>query len=198
MWKSLISSRPLFLLASLGASIHLMRPAPEPAPVSEPEPLTCPEVAPCPPSEAEAAAAWRALALDALRDLRAEADLADEGIVRLSTWAWLIHEEVIDEDLFIDTTGAQSVRAYPYRRDGEAVGIRLSAVRRDTLLHRLGMRNGDVLLRINGGSVLGSSRCFSTIQARPDNIELELLRRGQRRVLVWLIHRPAEEEDEAR
>lgn len=44
-------------------------------------------------------------------------------------------------------------RAVPYFRDGESIGMRLFAIRRDSLYQKLGLKNGDILLSVNGNSL---------------------------------------------
>lgn len=41
----------------------------------------------------------------------------------------------------------------PYKKDGEVVGFKISNIKKDSLLRKVGIRNNDVLLRINGTTV---------------------------------------------
>lgn len=44
-------------------------------------------------------------------------------------------------------------RAVPYFKDGQAIGLRLFAIRPGSIFERLGLKNGDILKSINGNSL---------------------------------------------
>lgn len=45
------------------------------------------------------------------------------------------------------------IRAVPYFKDGQAVGLRLFAIKSGSLFDKIGMKNGDILKSINGNSM---------------------------------------------
>jgi general secretion pathway protein C len=47
----------------------------------------------------------------------------------------------------------KTARVIPHEEDGRVVGVKLYGIRRNSLLGRLGVRNGDMLRTINGFSM---------------------------------------------
>lgn len=45
------------------------------------------------------------------------------------------------------------VRAVPYFKEGQPVGLRLFAIKSGSLFEKIGLRNGDILMNINGNSL---------------------------------------------
>lgn len=73
------------------------------------------------------------------------------------------------------------VRFYPYKRRGETAGIRISGVRSKSLLRKLGLRNGDVIQRINDQPINDKSQVLEMIDglARGGRFTIQTLRRGR-------------------
>lgn len=68
------------------------------------------------------------------------------------------------------------VRAVPHFQDGKAAGFRLFAIRQGSVFEKIGLKNGDIISRINGNELTDPARAMSLIQ--------EL--RGEGRVAVEL------------
>jgi type II secretion system protein C len=80
-------------------------------------------------------------------------------------------------------------RFAPSMRDGRAMGMRVHGVKRESPLHRLGIRNGDVLRTLNGISLSGLD---GFLRAAPllkteRTLSLALLRRGQPHTLEYAL-----------
>ena len=64
--------------------------------------------------------------------------------------------DVIADEVFVDKALAnqgslmKTARVIPHEEDGRVVGVKLYGIRRNSLLGRLGVRNGDMLRTING------------------------------------------------
>src|SRR5688572_8031819 len=56
------------------------------------------------------------------------------------------------------------VRAVPHFQDGKAAGFRLFAIRRDSIFEKLGLKNGDIVSRINGNELTDPARAMSLLQ----------------------------------
>lgn len=81
------------------------------------------------------------------------------------------------------------VRAAPVFRDGEAVGLRLSGIRPDSLLGLLGLNNGDVLENINGfgvGNLERATEAYLRLRTA-ERLRLRLVRNGQTMTLDYEI-----------
>ena len=76
---------------------------------------------------------------------------------------------------------ATQARIIPTFRDGQPWGFKLFSIRPDSLFARLGLRNGDVLHRINGLPLDSVERGLEAIQKLRETprIELEVDRDGQ-------------------
>ncbi len=85
------------------------------------------------------------------------AGLSDEeltdGIERISDTKFNIQRGLVDKVLANQGSLMKSARVIPHEEDGRVTGVKLYGIRRNSLLGRLGVRNGDMLRTINGFSM---------------------------------------------
>ena len=74
----------------------------------------------------------------------------NEGIEKISDTKFVIQRSVVDKVLANQGSLMKAARVIPHEEDGRVVGMRLYGIRRNSLLGRLGVRNGDMLRTING------------------------------------------------
>jgi general secretion pathway protein C len=69
-------------------------------------------------------------------------------------------------------------RAVPYFKDGQAVGLRLFAIKSGSMFEKIGLKNGDILKNINGNNLGDRSQAMKLFeQLREErNLTLELER----------------------
>ena len=81
------------------------------------------------------------------------------------------------------------VRAVPHFQDGKASGFRLFAIRRDSIFEKIGLKNGDIVSRINGNELTDPARAMAMIQEmRGENrITVELNRNREPTTLTYEI-----------
>jgi len=74
-------------------------------------------------------------------------------------------------------------RAVPFFQDGQAVGLRLFAIRSGSLYEKIGLRNGDILKSINGNSMADLSQAMRLFEElkQQRSISLTLERNRQER-----------------
>jgi general secretion pathway protein C len=82
------------------------------------------------------------------------AGLSDEeltdGIEKISDTKFNIQRSLVDKVLANQGSLMKSARVIPHEENGRVAGVKLYGIRRNTLLGRLGVRNGDMLRTING------------------------------------------------
>lgn len=87
------------------------------------------------------------------RDAR-KAGLTDEelteGIEKISDTKFNLQRSMVDKVLANQGSLMKSARVIPHEENGRVVGVKLYGIRRNSLLGRLGIRNGDMLRTING------------------------------------------------
>lgn len=79
-------------------------------------------------------------------------------------------------------------RAIPRFEDGEPNGFRVYAIRRTSAGSSLGLRNGDVVLTVNGEPIVAPTREWAEALLEGERIELVGTRRGAPFTLVWTLH----------
>ncbi len=56
------------------------------------------------------------------------------------------------------------IRAVPHFEGGQSTGFRLFAIRQDSLFDRIGLKNGDIISRINGQDLNDPARALAIFQ----------------------------------
>ena len=72
---------------------------------------------------------------------------------------------------------------------GKQKGFILEEVKPDGIYHRLGLRNGDVILRINGYNISNPEAALQAFTALKglDKIQLNIIRNGKQITLTYLV-----------
>jgi len=73
-----------------------------------------------------------------------------EGIEKISDTKFNIQRSLVDKVLANQGSLMKTARVIPHEEDGRVAGVKLYGIRRNSLLGRLGVRNGDMLRTING------------------------------------------------
>jgi general secretion pathway protein C len=135
----------------------------------------------------EAIESRSAIALDAPA---APAPLAPPSSIRqVSPGGYEISRQEVANTLANLNQVAMQARVVPAFQDGVAKGFKLFSIRPDSLFTRLGLRNGDILRRINGLSLTSMEQAleaFTRLRDAP-RIELEVERDGQVQHLTYTV-----------
>jgi type II secretion system protein C len=114
----------------------------------------------------------------------------DDEITKVGDNKYVLDRETIDKYLSDMDALSRMGRALLHRgSDGEFDGYRLSAIRRNTLADKLGIRNGDVIHSVNGkplNSVQAAMEAYQTIN-NENQFNFEVTRRGERTQLDYEI-----------
>lgn len=80
-------------------------------------------------------------------------------------------------------------RLLPNFVDGEQEGFRISEVKADGLYHELGLRNGDILLRINGLAISNPEVAIQAMSALKgmNRVDLDIIRNNERMSMSYRI-----------
>jgi general secretion pathway protein C len=79
------------------------------------------------------------------------------------------------------------VRAVPHFQGGESTGFRLFAIRQNSIFDRIGLRNGDIIKRVNGTDVSDASRALGLFQnlRNERQVVVELVRNKEDKTLSY-------------
>jgi general secretion pathway protein C len=105
----------------------------------------------------------------------------DQNITKISDTKYTITRSLIDKVLINQAALMRSARVVPHEQNGQVEGVKLYGIRRNSLLGKLGLQNGDLLRSINGFDM---SRPDSALEAytrlrSADNLALSVQRRKQ-------------------
>ena len=74
----------------------------------------------------------------------------EDGIEKVSDTRFNIQRSLVDKVLANQGSLMKTARVIPHEENGRVAGVKLYGIRRNSLLGRLGVRNGDMLRTING------------------------------------------------
>ncbi len=80
-------------------------------------------------------------------------------------------------------------RALPYMEAGKTVGFRISEIVAGSIYEKIGLKNGDVIQKVNAQDVDDPGKFFQLYQGLKEekNITIDLMRNGQRQTLNYEI-----------
>ena len=108
------------------------------------------------------------------------ADL-DAGITKVSETEYRIQRGLVNRILDNQAELMRTARVVPQEENGRVVGVKMYGIRRNSLLGRLGMQNGDVLRTINGFDMTSPDKALEAYARlrESDHLTLSVVRRGQ-------------------
>jgi general secretion pathway protein C len=86
------------------------------------------------------------------------------GVLQRSDTDFVVDRSEIDRAMENLNQLFTQMRAVPHFQDGKAAGFRLFAIKQDSVFEKLGLKNGDVISRINGNELTDPARAMSLIQ----------------------------------
>lgn len=100
-----------------------------------------------------------------------------------------IERSLVDTMLADQSNLTRQARAVPVREDGRIVGVRLSGIRPDGVLARLGIQNGDEVRKVNGFEIGTPDKALEACVrlAKADRLSVELRRGGVTMILGYAI-----------
>jgi general secretion pathway protein C len=99
---------------------------------------------------------------------------------------------LVERDLLLGEVGNMSallaqLRAVPEVEAGEPIGFRVFSISEDSIFRRLGLRDGDVVRRVNGSTLHDPAALLTFLQGmgNESRIALDLVRSGEPATLVY-------------
>jgi len=160
-------------------SLTLFGTAAAPKPNAPPPTMPQPVATPVPPTSPAIASASGSLG---------EAEL-DAAISKQSESSYTVQRSFVDKLLSNQAEIMRSARIVPHEENGQVVGVKLYGIRRNSLLGKLGMQNGDLLRTINGydmASPDSALEAYAKLRSAA-NLSVAVTRRGQPLALEYNI-----------
>ncbi len=113
----------------------------------------------------------------------------EAGITRNSDTNFTIQRSLVDRILENQAELMRTARIIPHEEGGRVVGVKVYGIRRNSLLGRLGVQNGDMLRTINGYDMSSPDSALEayTRLRSADHLTLSIVRRGQSTTLDYNI-----------
>lgn len=114
---------------------------------------------------------------------------SNEDVVQVDNATWQIRRELMQEQ-FANLGGlSQQARVTPYIVQGETRGFRLTRLKANSLLQKIGLQHGDVLQKVNGSSITSPADALQAYQQlqQAGTVRLEILRRNRASTLTYEI-----------
>lgn len=117
----------------------------------------------------------------------AAAPVDSGGIKMVSEGEYEIERAELDAALDNMNQLITQVRAVPHFQGGQSTGFRLFAIRQNSIFDRIGLRNGDIIKRVNGTDVSDASRALGLLQnlRNERQVSVELVRNKEDKTLSY-------------
>jgi general secretion pathway protein C len=113
----------------------------------------------------------------------------ESGITRNSDTNFTVSRGLVDQLLTNQAELMRTARIIPHEENGRTVGVKLYGIRRNSLLGRLGLQNGDMLRTINGYDMTSPDsalEAYSRLRGA-NNLSVNVVRRGNPMALEYNI-----------
>jgi general secretion pathway protein C len=97
----------------------------------------------------------------------------------------VVAENDVDEALSNLPVLLTQLRAVPYFKNGQAVGLRLFAIKSGSLFEKIGLKNGDILETINGNQLGDFSQALKLFEQLKSERSLRLVLERNREAITY-------------
>jgi len=114
---------------------------------------------------------------------------ASTGVRQLSKDKWMLDQREVAASTENMSQILTQARALPYMEAGKTVGFRISEIVAGSIYEKIGIKNGDVIQKVNAQEVDDPGKFFQLYQGLKEekNISIDLMRNGQRQTLNYEI-----------
>ena len=112
-----------------------------------------------------------------------------KGVTRISETEYTIEKAEVDNALSNLNRVATQARIVPSFRNGKANGFKLFSIKPGSIYAKIGLRNGDVIQKINGYELNSPDKALEIYQKLRDStsVTIDLLRRGKTMTINYSI-----------
>lgn len=113
--------------------------------------------------------------------------IPDEHIQVTGENEYLIDRSEVDNALENMSQLFTQIRAVPHFEGGQSTGFRLFAIRSGSLFDKIGLRNGDIIQKINGNPMNDPSKAMQLLEElrNEDSLSVEVIRNRQPQTLSY-------------
>ncbi len=114
---------------------------------------------------------------------------ASPGVRQLSRDKYMLDQREVAASTENMNQILTQARALPYMEAGKTVGFRISEIVAGSIYEKIGLKNGDVIQKVNAQDVDDPGKFFQLYQGLKEekNISIDLMRNGQRQTLNYEI-----------
>lgn len=111
------------------------------------------------------------------------------GITKTGDFTYKVEREALDGWFAKPACMMRQARIVPYFKDGNPAGFKLFSIRPNTFYSKLGLKNGDVVLKLNGVELTNPDRALEAYQSLKEakTVTMDILRRGEPKTLKYQI-----------
>src|SRR5690606_7923806 len=105
----------------------------------------------------------------------------NQGIRMQSETQYTVKRDFLDKVLANQAEIMRSARIVPHEENGQVTGVKLYGIRRNSLLGKLGLQNGDLLRNINGYAMSSPDTALEAYARlrSADKLSVSVTRRGR-------------------
>jgi type II secretion system protein C len=128
-----------------------------------------------------------------LHSPRADISMGDcptpTGITKTGDYSYRIEREALEGWFANPACMMRQARIVPYFKDDKPAGFKIFSIRPNTFYSKLGLRNGDVVLRLNGVELTNPDKALEAYQGLKDAkaVNMDILRRGKPKTLKYQV-----------
>jgi general secretion pathway protein C len=114
---------------------------------------------------------------------------ASRGVRQVSNGKYMLDQREVAASTENMNQILTQARALPYMEAGKTVGFRISEIVAGSIYEKIGLKNGDVIQKVNAQDVDDPGKFFQLYQGLKEekNISIDLMRNGQRQTLNYEI-----------
>jgi general secretion pathway protein C len=103
------------------------------------------------------------------------------AVKKVSDSEFVVDEAEVENALGNINQLLTQIRVVPNFQDGKADGFKVFAIKPDSIFAKVGLKNGDVIRKVNGNDITSPEKAFGIFQElrNEKNLSLEISRRGQ-------------------